>query len=271
MRHFVGEEPEGLRLSRVETAPALAGAGLLRGARRQNHHHLATFELGLGFHLGNRLDLFLDAVEELHAEFHMGHFAATETERQLDLVASLEEAAHSLHLHLIIMRVDVRTHLDLFDLDGLLLLARLGSLLLALIFHPAEIGDLAHGRLGVRCHLNQVKSGLFRKTQCIFRGENAAVVAFVIDELNLGNPDVAVCARAFYFLRRRFEWSANGRDLLELLNHWVSALCLAEAYVVSAGEVSIAYKVKRITSHLLIMPETVRLEEFIRVNKERKP
>src|SRR5690606_16425881 len=113
----------------------------------KHHHHLTAFELRLGFDLGNRLDFLADAVQELHAKFHMRHLASAEAERKLDLVAFLEETAHGLHLHLIVMGVDVGTHLDLLDLDGLLLLAGLGSLLLALILHSAEIGDLADWRL----------------------------------------------------------------------------------------------------------------------------
>jgi hypothetical protein len=46
--------------------------------------------------------------------------------------------------------VDAGAHLDLFDLDDLLMLAGLGGLLLLLIFVFAEIEDLADRRLGVR-------------------------------------------------------------------------------------------------------------------------
>jgi hypothetical protein len=45
------------------------------------------------------------------------------------------------------MRVDVGAHLDLLDLDDLLVLARLGSLLLVGVFQLAEIEDLADWRI----------------------------------------------------------------------------------------------------------------------------
>ncbi len=48
------------------------------------------------------------------------------------------------------MIVDARTHLDLFDLDDLLVLAGFGSFFLFLVFELAEIEDLADGRLGIR-------------------------------------------------------------------------------------------------------------------------
>ena len=60
----------------------------------------------------------------------MRHLAAAEAQRDLDLVAFLEEAPHGLHLDLVVVVVDARAELDFLDLDGLLLLAGLGGLLL---------------------------------------------------------------------------------------------------------------------------------------------
>ena len=71
----------------------------------------------------------------------MGHFAAAEAQRHLDLVAFLEEALHGAHLHLVIVIVDHRPQLDLLDLDDLLLLASFGRLLLRLVFVFAVIED----------------------------------------------------------------------------------------------------------------------------------
>ena len=76
----------------------------------------------------------------------MRHLAASEAQGHLDLVAFLEEAANRAHLHVVVVDVDIRAHLDLFDLDGALLLARLGGLFLRLIFVFAVIEDLAHRR-----------------------------------------------------------------------------------------------------------------------------
>ncbi|WP_409530070.1 hypothetical protein [Shinella zoogloeoides] len=42
------------------------------------------------------------------------------------------------------------------------------------------------------------------------------VLAFGIDELDAGNPDFPVGTRAVFDGGFRFEWSANGRVLLEL-------------------------------------------------------
>jgi hypothetical protein len=66
------------------------------------------------------------------------------------------------------------------------------------------------------------------------------VVAFGIDELDPGNPDFPVGARAVLDGGFRFEWSANGRVLLELLTMSAPPERRREAYVVRTTVVSIA-------------------------------
>ncbi len=83
----------------------------------------------------------------------------------LTLSPSFEEAVHGLHLHLIIMGVDVGAHLDFLDLGDLLLLARLGAFFLVRVFQLAEIEDLAHPAIGVRCDLYEVETGLVRHAE----------------------------------------------------------------------------------------------------------
>src|SRR5205085_5147202 len=78
-----------------------------RSARRQHHHHLAAFELWFSLDLGDRADLLAHLLQELHAELEMRHLAAAETQGELHLVALLEEPAHRLHLHLVVVDVDV--------------------------------------------------------------------------------------------------------------------------------------------------------------------
>ena len=67
----------------------------------------------------------------------------------LDLVAFLEEAFDGAHFHVVVVIVDAGPHLDLFDLDDLLSLARLGGLLLLLVFVFAVVEDLGHRRVGI--------------------------------------------------------------------------------------------------------------------------
>ena len=46
-------------------------------ARRQDHHHLTAFQLWLGFDLRNLAGLLANAIEQLHSEFLVSHFATT--------------------------------------------------------------------------------------------------------------------------------------------------------------------------------------------------
>ncbi|ERI13001.1 hypothetical protein CN884_17800 [Ochrobactrum sp. 30A/1000/2015] len=50
------------------------------------------------------------------------------------------------------------------------------------------------------------------------------VLAFGIDKLNPGNPDITVGARSVFLNRRRSKGSANGRYLLIVTSHAVGCL-----------------------------------------------
>jgi hypothetical protein len=64
--------------------------------------------------------------------------------------------------------VDVGAHLDLLDLDDLLVLARLGGLLLVGVFQLAEIEYLGDRGVGVGRYLDEIQTG--------FLGEQERVV-----------------------------------------------------------------------------------------------
>jgi hypothetical protein len=122
--------------------------------------------------------------------------------------------------------VDVGAHLDLLDLDDLLVLARLGGLLLVGVFQLAEIEDLDDRRLCIWGNLDEIQAYLFGGQQGIVDRNVAAIVSVCVDKLNPGDPDVSVCARPVLRRRRCLEWSANGRVLLELFRIWsVDRLC----------------------------------------------
>lgn len=92
----------------------------------------------------------------------MCHFAATKPNSDLDLVAIVNEAAHVPHLDLVVMIINVRSHLNFFNFNNFLFLPCLVLFLLFSVFELAKVENLAHGRIGSRRNLNQVKSGLLR-------------------------------------------------------------------------------------------------------------
>jgi hypothetical protein len=108
------------------------------------------------------------------------------------------------------VRVDGRTHLDLLDLDRLLLLAGLGGLLLRLELVFAVVQDLADGRARVRRDLDEIEAGLRGKMQGFYGVDDAAVLTVMVDELNLRDADLVVDPGAFLDGRRCTIGSANG-------------------------------------------------------------
>jgi hypothetical protein len=115
--------------------------------------------------------------------------------------------------------VDHRPQLDLFDLDDLLLLARLGGFLLRLVFVFAEIEDLADRRDRIRRDLYQIEPGLLRQGECGGDFSDALVGAIFVDELDLADADLLVDARTLLGGGlRRSDRATNGFYLLSRCN-----------------------------------------------------
>jgi hypothetical protein len=89
----------------------------------------------------------------------MGHFAASEAQRNFDLVAFADEVFHRAQFHLIIIFVDIGTNLDFFDFDDFLLLAGFVFLFLLLVFEFAIVELFTNRRLGIRADLDEVQPG----------------------------------------------------------------------------------------------------------------
>jgi hypothetical protein len=157
----------------------------------------------------------------------VGHFTATETQGHLDLVALVEEALHRPHLHVIVVIVDGRAHLDLLDLDDLLFLAGLGSLLLLLVFVLAVVHQLADGRLGVGRDFDDVESFFLAQCERLIQADLAILMAIVADQEDGFGIDLVVDARAI--LGRR--WGIT----LKTSGNYDSLLCTAARIRVSPG------------------------------------
>jgi len=105
---------------------------------------LTAFHLGEVFDFAVLFGVFCHTLEQLAAEFLMSHFAATEAQGDLYLVAVFQKLEDVLHLHVIVVVIGVWTELDLFDLDCLLLFASLSFFLLSLVLEFAIVHDLAN-------------------------------------------------------------------------------------------------------------------------------
>src|SRR5690606_26925625 len=73
---------------------AIGAGGLGRLViRLEDHGHAAAFHAEIALDLADERQLLLDPVHDVAAEILVSHFAAPELERELDLVALLEELA----------------------------------------------------------------------------------------------------------------------------------------------------------------------------------
>lgn len=138
-----------------------------RSARRQHHHHLAVFELRLGFDLAIVASLLANLAEKLHAKPRCAISRPWKRSVSLTLSPSSKKRLTDFIFTFVVVGVDVGAHLDLFDLDDLLVLARLGGLLLVGVFQLAQIKNLADRRSCVRRNLDEVEPGFFGKKQCV--------------------------------------------------------------------------------------------------------
>jgi hypothetical protein len=88
--------------------------------------------------------------------------------------------------------VDFRAKFDFFDVDDLLMLSRLASPLLLLILVFAEIHDPADRRDRRRRDLDEIQSLLLRDGECLRRRHDAELLAIIVYDPNLPNPNALV-------------------------------------------------------------------------------
>src|SRR6185312_14490243 len=134
--------------------------------------------------------------EQVHAQMLVRHFTAAESQGDLDLVALVEEALHRPHLHVVIVIVDGGAHLDLLDLDDLLLLAGFVGLFLLLVFVLAIVHQLADGGLVVGRHLHNVEAFFLAQSERLIQADLAILMAVVADQQDSLGDDFVVDARA---------------------------------------------------------------------------
>src|SRR6185503_10284917 len=170
-------------------------AATLRAAR-QDGVHLVAFHPRHRFREGEIRHLSDQPLENPPPDLGMRHLAAAEEDRRLDLVAVLEEALDVLLLELVVVLVDLRAELDLFDLDHLLVLASLARALLLLVLVLPEIHDAADRRVGRRGNLDQVEPLLLGDRQRLWRRHDAELCAGVVDDADFPDPDAFVDPRA---------------------------------------------------------------------------
>ena len=144
----------------------------------------------------------------------MRHFTATEAQRDFDLVAFSKETFDRAHLHIVIVIINARAHLDLFDFDDLLMFARFGGLLLLLVFKFTIIKNFAHRRRGVWRDLDEIHTDTYGALKRCRDERHTNIGAGFINQSTFFGPDHIVEPGAFWLalLRVSRHWTTDVRS-----------------------------------------------------------
>jgi len=120
----------------------------------------------------------------------MSQFAAAKHHRDDHLVFVLQKSFRLIHLEIDVVLACLGTQANFLDLG--LMHVRAVEFLLLLVFELAEVHDPADGRLFVRCHLDQIETGLASARQCFFGRDDPELFAVAGDYPDRGDPDLLV-------------------------------------------------------------------------------
>ena len=141
-----------------------------------------------------RTELIGKLIEQRLPQVGVGHFASAEQHRKLDFIPGVEELGCLAPFGLEVVVVDLRPNADLFQLDDVLVTARLALLAALLVPVLAVIHQPADRRHGIGRYLNQVKPALARHLERIKGRNDANLLALFVNESNLANADALVDA-----------------------------------------------------------------------------
>src|SRR5690606_17973032 len=167
-------------------------AGFLAG--RQHHHHLAAFELGHGLDQDQFAQIVAHSFEYAHTEFLVSHLAAAKTQRDLCLVAILDETAQIAQFHLVVAFVGTWPELDFLDLDDLLAGTGFLLALLFLVLELAVVHQAADGGGGRGGDFDQIDVVLLGHGHGFGCANNAQLFAIHADQADFMNADFTVDA-----------------------------------------------------------------------------
>src|SRR6185436_15686383 len=125
--------------------------------RGENHDHVATVEKRLLLDRAELLHVLGEPHEKVAPPIRVERLAPPEHDRDLDL-GSLAEKAHDVPLlGLVVVDPDLRSELDLLDVDLLLVLSGLLGALVLLVAVLRVVHDPRDGRIGTGRDLDEVE------------------------------------------------------------------------------------------------------------------
>src|SRR5436190_21099074 len=124
--------------------------------RADHHDHVAPLLLRHRLNDDQLSEIRDETIEDLATQIRVRHLAPAEHDRDLHLVPRLEEARDMSLLRGVVVWIDLRAELDLFQPGARLLLARFLLADVSLVLELAVIHDPTHRWIGLRCYLNEV-------------------------------------------------------------------------------------------------------------------
>src|SRR5271157_2637037 len=158
----------------------------------QEYRHRPPLHLGGFLHEEGVSEHLENLVQDVLAELRVGKLAPAKPDRDLDLVAFVQEFLDMPRLEVQVVLVDFRLHPDLLDADQLLVLLRLTGFLLQLELVLPVVQNLAHRRLGLRSDLHEVHAGLPRKLQRLECRHDSLLIPVRVDQSHLADPNALI-------------------------------------------------------------------------------
>ena len=162
------------------------------GERADHHIDRLPGELGLEVLMSPWRDLREELLHHPETELRVRHLASTKTKSRLHLHVLAKKIDRVRHLGLEIVRINVRTELDLLHLVRVLVLAALLLPLLLLVLELAELHQPADRRIGVGRNLDEVHSLLTRQYQGVGERDDSKLLTFLANHAHLPGADLAV-------------------------------------------------------------------------------
>lgn len=153
---------------------------LLPRQRTDLHVDVAARHLRLLIALSHGLQVLFDLPSKLMSELLVSHLTATELKLDAHLVTFGEEVFSVNDLDMIVVRIDSDAELHFLHLAALLVLVRLFAVLLLDVLVFAVVDDFAHGRVGIRCDLDQIQPTLLGNTDGLMRWQNTQLMLSIL-------------------------------------------------------------------------------------------
>ena len=175
---------------------SLDGIGILgafvSGQGADHHVQPTSQELGRSVGMAKGRHFFDESLDRFESKLLVGHFAAAEFERDLDLHVFAQEIDPARHFYAKIVGVDGGTKLDFLDAVGVLMFFGILVLFGNLITKFSIIDNPAHGRHRVGGDLHQIDAVLAGIVQRLCCGQDTELTAIDSYDSHFPGTDLAV-------------------------------------------------------------------------------